>query len=39
MAADRASPLPFVAAVALLAAVAVVIAAIAARTTVGRDIS
>jgi ABC-type transport system involved in multi-copper enzyme maturation permease subunit len=33
------SPLPFAAAVALLAAVCVVIAAVAARTTVGRDIS
>ena len=38
-AASSSSPLPFAAAVALLAAVCVVIAAIAARTTVGRDIS
>jgi ABC-2 type transport system permease protein len=38
-AASSASPLPFAAATALLAAVAVVISAIAARTTVVRDIS
>jgi ABC-2 type transport system permease protein len=38
-AASSASPLPFAAATALLAGVAVVISAIAARTTVGRDIS
>jgi ABC-2 type transport system permease protein len=37
-AASSATPLPFAAAAALLAAVAVVISAIAARTTVGRDI-
>ncbi len=38
-ASSSASPLPFAAAAALLAAVAVVISSIAARTTVGRDIS
>jgi ABC-type transport system involved in multi-copper enzyme maturation permease subunit len=38
-AASSSSPLPFAAAVALLAAVCVVIAAMAARTTVGRDVS
>ena len=38
-AASSSSPLPFAAAVALLAAVCVVIAAMAPRTTVGRDIS
>ena len=38
-AASSSGPLPFAAAVALLAAVCVVIAAIAARTTVGRDVS
>jgi ABC-2 type transport system permease protein len=36
---SSASPLPFAAAAALLAAVAVAVSAVAARTTVGRDIS